>query len=77
MYDYTPNLKHTIANKGSMKTLQSFIQIEMKSMIVIQQTERGLKVETTKINLATWQEMLLEKSIPQLEFYSKIKFGWM
>ena len=53
MYEHTPNLKHTIANKGSMKTLQSFNQIEMKSMIVIQQTERGLNVETTKINLAT------------------------
>ena len=30
MYEDTPNLKHTIANKGSMKALQRFIQIEMK-----------------------------------------------
>jgi hypothetical protein len=30
MYEHTPNLKHTIANKGSMKALQGFIQMEMK-----------------------------------------------
>ena len=42
MYEHTPNLKHTIVNKGSMKTLQRFIQLEMK--------EHNLKVETTKMN---------------------------
>ena len=30
MYEHTPNLKHTIVNKGSMKALQRSIQIEMK-----------------------------------------------
>jgi hypothetical protein len=29
MYKHTPNLKHTIANKGSMKAFKRFIQIEM------------------------------------------------
>jgi hypothetical protein len=29
MYEHTPNLKHTVANKGSMKVFQRFIQIEM------------------------------------------------
>jgi hypothetical protein len=29
MYEHTPNLKHTIANKGSIKAFQRFIQIEM------------------------------------------------
>ena len=30
MYEHTPNFKHTIANKASMKALWRFIQIEMK-----------------------------------------------
>ena len=30
MYKDTSKPKHTIANKGSMKALQGFIQIEMK-----------------------------------------------
>ena len=30
MYQHTPNLKHIIANKCSMKALYRFIQIEMK-----------------------------------------------
>ena len=42
MYEQTPNHEHTIANKGSMKALQRFIQLEMK--------EHDLKVETTKMN---------------------------
>jgi hypothetical protein len=30
MYEQAPNLEHTIVNKGSMKALQRFIQVEMK-----------------------------------------------
>ena len=29
-YENTPNLKDTIVNKGNMKALQRFIQIEIK-----------------------------------------------
>jgi hypothetical protein len=29
MYEHTPNLKHTMANKDSMKAFQRFIQTEM------------------------------------------------
>ena len=47
MYEHIPNLEHTIVNKGSMKALQRFIQLEMKSMIII---EHDLKVETTRMN---------------------------
>ena len=30
MYEHTPNLKHTIVNKGSMKTLRDVFNLEMK-----------------------------------------------
>ena len=30
MYEHTPNLQHTIVNKGGMKALHRFIQLEMK-----------------------------------------------
>jgi hypothetical protein len=30
MYVHTPNLEHIIANKGSMKVLHKFIQVEIK-----------------------------------------------
>ena len=30
MYEHIPNLEHTLVNKGSMKALQRFTQIEMK-----------------------------------------------
>ena len=42
MYENTSKSMHTIVNKGSMKVLQKFIQLEMK--------EHDLKVETTKMN---------------------------
>ena len=44
-------------------------------MIVISQTEHGFKGRDNQDNLATWQEIFLDKSIPQLEFCNKIKFG--
>ena len=44
-------------------------------MIIIQQTELGFKGRDNQDKLATWQEMFLVKSIPQLEFCNKIKFG--
>ena len=30
MYEHIPNLKHTIVNKGGMKALQRFVQLEMR-----------------------------------------------
>ena len=77
MYEHTPNLKHTIANKGSMKILYRFIQIEMKEHGCYLANWAWLEGRDNQNNLATWQEMFLGKSIPQLEFCRKIKFGWM
>ena len=46
----TSKPKLTMADKGNMKALQRFTQMEMKKMFVIEKIEHGLKVKTTKIS---------------------------
>ena len=68
MYEHTPNLKHTIANKGSIKALYRFIQIEMKEHDCYLANWSCLKGSDNQDNLATWQEIFQRSSSPTLEF---------
>ena len=53
MYEHTPNLKHTVANKGSMKALQRFTQMEMKEHDCYLANQACLKGRDNQNNLAT------------------------
>ena len=73
MYEHTPNLKHTIANKGSMKGLLRFIQIEMKENDYYLANWAWLKGRDNQDELATWHK-IFHSSSPTLEF-CKAKSG--
>ena len=67
MYEHTPNLKHTIVNKGSMKALQRFIQIEMKEHDCYLANRAWLKGRDNQDELATWHEIFQRNPSPMLE----------
>ena len=68
MYEHTPNLKHTIANKGSMKALYRFIQIEMKEHDCYLVNWAWLKGRDNQDKLATWHKIFQRSPSPRLEF---------
>ena len=67
MQDHTPNLKHTIVNKCSIKALQRFIQIEMKENDCYLANLAWLKGRDPD-ELATWHKVFQRSSSPTLEF---------
>ena len=67
MYEHTPNLKHTIVNKGSMKALQRFIQIEMKEHDCCL-ANLSMASRQRQLKLATWHKIFQRSSSHSLEF---------
>ena len=68
MYKDTSKPKYTIANKGSMKALQRFIQIEMKEHDCCLANWAWLKCRDNQDELATWYKIFQRSSSPTLEF---------
>ena len=65
MYEHIPNLEHTILNKGSMKALQRFIQLEMKEHDCCWAWFKG---KDNQDELATWHKIFQRSPSPRLEF---------
>ena len=68
MYEHTSNLEHTKVNKGGMKALQRFIQIEMKVHDCFLINWAWLKGRDNQDELATWHKIFQRSSSPTLEF---------
>ena len=68
MYEHTSNLEHTIVNKGGMKALQRFIQIEMNEYDCCLASWAWFKGRDNQDELATWHKIFQRSSSPTLEF---------
>ena len=76
VWKYFKTYAYTITNKVSMKALKRFTQMEIKEHDCYLANWAWLEGRDNQYNLATWHEMFLEKSIPQLEFCRKNQV-WM
>ena len=65
MYEHIPNLEHTIVNKGSMKALQRFIQLEMKNHDYYWAWFKGRDNQDKSV---TWPKIFQRSPSPRLEF---------
>ena len=65
MYEHIPNLEHTIVNKGSMKALQRFIQLEIKEHDCYWAWFKG---RDNQDELTTWHKIFQRSPSPRLEF---------
>ena len=65
MYENTSKPTHTIVNKGSMKALQRFIQLEMKEHDCYWAWFKG---RDNQDELATWHKIFQRNPSPRLEF---------
>ena len=68
MYEHTSNLEHTIVNKGGMKALQRFIQIEMKEHDCCLANWAWLKGRDNQDESAYGTRFFQRSSSPTLEF---------
>ena len=77
MYENTSKPKHILEQtKVAWKHYRDLLKIEMKEHGCYLANWAWLGGRDNQDSLATWHEIFLEKSIPQLEFCNKIKFGW-
>jgi hypothetical protein len=63
VYENTPNLEHTIINKGSMKVIHRFIQVEMKGHDCYLTWFKG---RDNQDELATWHRIFQRGPSPSL-----------
>ena len=68
MYENTSKPMHTIVNKGSMKLLQRFIQIEMNEHDCCLASWAWFKGRDNQDELATWHKIFQRSPSPRLEF---------